>query len=162
FEKKVTTSVMRGPLVRMIIGKTTARIDLHELDTTRRPAAALLDALLQRQARAVDLDPVALAASQPLLARLNSLQRQSSLYKRDTGIDGLHLGFPFLLIRDSQNTRTRIAPLLLWPVKLQMELGNRGRIALAFDSEREEVRLNPALEALVGAEACKAWRRTAD
>ena len=162
FEKKVTTSVMRGPLVRMIIGKTTARIDLHELDTPRRPAAALLDALLQRQTRAVDLDPVALAASQPLLTRLNSLQRQSSLYKRDTGIDGLHLGFPFLLTRDSQNTRTRIAPLLLWPVKLQMELGSRGRIALAFDSEREEVRLNPALEALVGVEACKAWRRTAD
>lgn len=163
FEKKVVTTVLRGPLVRMQIGKTTARIDLHELDTERRPAAALLDALLQRQARTVALDPAAFAANPLLEQRLHGLHRQSSLYKRDTGIDGLHLGFPFLLTREARgNTRPRIAPLLLWPVKLQLELGSRGQASLAFDSEREEVRLNPALEALVGPEAFKAWCRTAD
>lgn len=163
FEKKIATTVLRGPLVRMSIGKTTARIDLRELDTERRPAPALLDALLQRQARAITLDPEAFAANPLLEQRLHGLHRQSSLYKRDTGIDGLHLGFPFLLTRDARgNTRTRIAPLLLWPVKLQLELGSRGQASLAFDSEREEVRLNPALEALVGVEACKVWRRTAD
>ncbi|MCD9127658.1 AAA domain-containing protein [Luteimonas fraxinea] len=163
FEKKVATAVLRGPLVRMQLGKSTARIDLHELDTERRPAPALLDALLQRQSRTIALDPTAFAANPLLEQRLHGLHRQSSLYKRDTGIDGLHLGFPFLLTRDARsNTRTRIAPLLLWPVKLQLELGSRGQAALAFDSQREEVRLNPALEALVGTEACRAWRSTAD
>ncbi|TQM03689.1 superfamily I DNA and/or RNA helicase [Pseudoxanthomonas sp. 3HH-4] len=163
FEKKITTSVMRGPLVRMTIGKTTGRVDVRELDTARRPAAALLDALLQRQAKAIEVDPAAFSGNLQMEQRLHALHRQSSLYKRDTGIDGLHLGFPFLLTRDARgNTRTRIAPLLLWPVKLHLELGTRGQVSLAFDSEREEVRLNPALEALVGVDACKAWRRTAD
>lgn len=163
FEKKISTTVMRGPLVRMSIGKTTARIDIAELDAERRPAQALLDALLQRQAQALVLDPVVFADNPSLAQRLHGLHRQSSLYKRDTGIDGLYLGFPFLLTRDARsNTKTRIAPLLLWPIKLQLELGSRSQASLAFDSEREEVRLNPALEALVGIETCKAWRRATD
>ncbi|MBF2945220.1 DUF4011 domain-containing protein, partial [Pseudomonas aeruginosa] len=153
FEKKVVAAVMRGPLVRMSIGKSTPRIDLNELDSARRPAAALLDHLLQRNARAVSLDPDSFLANPQLEVRLNALSRQSSLYKRDTGIDGLYLGFPFLLNRDPRGTtRTRIVPLLLWPLKLQLEVGSRGQVALAFDGEREEVRLNPALESLLGPE----------
>lgn len=163
FEKKVVTAVMRGPLVRMSIGKTTARIDLNELDSERRPAAALLDHLLQRNARSVGLDPACFLANPQLESRLNALYRQSSLYKRDTGIDGLYLGFPFLLNRDPRGTtRTRIVPLLLWPLKLLLEVGSRGQVALAFDGEREEVRLNPALESLLGPEPCKHWRKAAD
>ncbi len=157
FEKKVVTAVMRGPLVRMSIGKTTARVDL--LDSERRPAAALLDHLLLRNARSVSLDPESFLANSQLESRLHALQRQSSLYKRDTGIDGLYLGFPFLLSRDARgNSRPRIVPLLLWPVKLMAEVGSRAQVALAFDSEREEVRLNPALESLL----CKPWRKTAE
>ncbi|SEI19544.1 primosomal replication protein N'' [Pseudomonas asplenii] len=163
FEKKVVTAVMRGPLVRMSIGKTTARVDLQELDSERRPAAALLDHLLLRNARSVSLDPESFLANSQLESRLHALQRQSSLYKRDTGIDGLYLGFPFLLSRDARgNSRPRIVPLLLWPVKLMAEVGSRAQVALAFDSEREEVRLNPALESLLGPEACKPWRKTAE
>lgn len=163
FEKKVVTAIMRGPLVRMSIGKTTARVDIQELDSERRPAAALLDHLLQRNARSVSLDPESFLSNLQLEGRLNALYRQSSLYKRDTGIDGLYLGFPFLLSRDTRsNTRTRVMPLLLWPVKLLLEVGSRGQVAIAFDGEREEVRLNPALEGVLGPEACKRWRKTAD
>ncbi|QJI29218.1 DUF4011 domain-containing protein [Pseudomonas sp. ADAK18] len=163
FEKKVSSAVMRGPLVRMSIGKTTARVDLQELHSERRPAAALLDHLLQRNAQSVPLDAAIFADNPGLEQRLNSLSRQSSLYKRDTGIDGLYLGFPFLLTRDPRGTtRTRIAPLLLWPVKLQLEVGSRGQVSLVFDSEREEVRLNPALEGMLGIDGCKAWRQAAD
>ncbi|WP_296268505.1 AAA domain-containing protein [Pseudomonas sp. UBA6562] len=163
FEKKVVSAVMRGPLVRMAIGKTTARVDLNELHSERRPAPALLDHLLQRNARAVNLDPQTLQLDPGLAARLHGLHRQSALYKRDTGIDGLYLGFPFLLSRDARsNARPRIVPVLLWPLSLQLEVGQRGQAALAFDSEREEVRLNPALESVLGVEACKRWRATAD
>ena len=163
FEKKVVTAVMRGPLVRMSIGKTTARVDVNELNSERSPAAALLDHLLQRNANAVNLDPESFQLNSQLESRLHALYRQSALYKRDTGIDGLYLGFPFLLNRDARGTtRTRIIPLLLWPVKLQLELGSRGHAALAFDSEREEIRLNPALESVLGAETFKRWRKTTD
>ncbi|MVV47531.1 DUF4011 domain-containing protein [Pseudomonas sp. PB120] len=163
FEKKVVTAVMRGPLVRMSIGKTTARVDVNELNSERSPATALLDHLLQRNANAVNLDPECFQLIDRLESRLHALYRQSALYKRDTGIDGLYLGFPFLLNRDARGTtRTRIIPLLLWPMKLLLELGSRGHAALAFDSEREEVRLNPALESVLGAETFKRWRKTAD
>ncbi|WP_416057627.1 AAA domain-containing protein [Stenotrophomonas maltophilia] len=163
FEKKVVTAVMRGPLVRMSIGKTTARVDLRELDSTRRPAAALLDHLMQRNARAVAADPEAFERSPAVEQRLRSLLRQSTLYKRDTGIDGLYLGFPFLLSRDPRSTaRARIIPLLLWPVRLEMELAQHGLANLAFDGEREEVRINPALESIVGPDAFRRWQTSAD
>ncbi len=163
FEKKVAVAVLRGPLVRMRIGKTTARVDLRELDSERNPAPALLDHLLQRNTRQVTLDPSVFTADAMLEHRLHRLYRQAVLYKRDTGIDGLYLGFPFLLTRETRSTaRTRIAPVLLWPVTLVMEAGTHGLVSLAFDGEREEVRLNPALETLKGLEACKLWRKTAD
>ncbi|WP_322048086.1 AAA domain-containing protein [Paraburkholderia sp. J67] len=163
FEKKVATAVMRGPLVRMTIGKTTGRVDVHELHGERHSSTALIEHLVQRNVQAVSIDPAIFGANVTLEGRLNALYRQTSLYKRDTGIDGLYLGFPFLVYKDTRsNSRPRIAPVLLWPVKLLMELGTRGQVALAFDGEREEVRLNPALEGLLGRDAIKAWRAVAD
>lgn len=163
FEKKVVASVMRGPLVRLTIGKTTPRVDLFELGTPRTPAPALLDYILERNARVVTIDPAAFDRAEGSPAhRLQALERASQLYKRDTGIDGMHLGFPFLLVKDARaGTATRIAPLLLWPVKLHHEVGARAKVTLAFDSDREEVRLNPALDALVGTEAARALRQAA-
>jgi hypothetical protein len=163
FEKQIFTSVMRGPLVRMTIGKSTARVDLCELGTERIPAAVVLDHLLQRNQQSISLDPAAFAVPGTAEDRLHSLSRHTVLYKRDTGIDGMYLGFPFLLARDTKaSTKTRIAPLLLWPVRIHVELGNRRLASLAFDNDREEVRLNPAFEALIGVEAAKRWRKTAD
>jgi primosomal replication protein N'' len=164
FEKKIVASVMRGPLVRMTIAKTAPRVDLTELGTSRLDSAVLLDHLLQRNARFVTLDPAAFDRPDSSAgARLQSLERNSQLYKRDTGIDGLYLGFPFLLTKDSKaGTTTRIAPLLLWPVRVHHEVGTRGNAIIAFDGEREEIRLNPALETLLGPDTVKTWRKTAD
>lgn len=164
FEKKVVTSILRGPLVKMTIGKTTPRVDLSELQTSRFDAAALLDHVLNRNGRAVTLDPAALSSTESTTGpRLQSLERHAHMYKRDTGIDGTYLGFPFLLAKDARaSTTTRIAPVLLWPVKVRHEVGARGNASIAFDDDREEVRLNPALEALVGAEAMKLWRAACD
>jgi len=164
FEKRIVTSVMRGPLVRMTLGKTTARVDLAELRTARMDPAVLLDHLLLRGERAVTLDPAAFdAPTSSVEARLQSLERHSQLHKRDTGIDGLYLGFPFLLSRDAKTaSTTRIAPVLLWPARVHHELGSRGKVSVAFDNEREEVRLNPALEGLLGPEATARWRKAVD
>ncbi|MET3591811.1 hypothetical protein ABID26_001195 [Mesorhizobium shonense] len=160
FSKKVTGSILRGPLTRMVIGKTTPRVDLVELGTERRSAAALLDHLLARTERTEELDPAAFAASETLERRLRALHAHATLYKRDTGIDGLYLGFPFLLHRDDR-TRTKIAPILLWPVKVIPEVGNRGHASVVFDRDREEVRLNPAFEGMIGIEAARRWQDAA-
>ncbi len=163
FEKKVVASVMRGPLVRLTIGKTTPRVDLAELGTTRVAASGLLDHILERSSRLVAIDPAAFDRPEGSPRhRLQALERTSQLYRRDTGIDGMYLGFPFLLVKEARaGAATRIAPLLLWPVKLHHEVGARANVTLAFDSDREEVRINPALDALVGAEPAKAFRQAA-
>lgn len=163
FEKRISASVMRGPLVRMVIGKATARVDLAELGTARISSVAVVEHLFQRGPQSIDIDPVAFAGPGTTESRLQSLCRQSVLYKRDTGIDGLYLGFPFLLAREARSSvKTRIAPLLLWPVRIHMEVGTRGHVGLSFDNDREEVRLNPAIEGILGIEATKRWRKAAD
>jgi hypothetical protein len=163
FAKKVAGAVLRGPLARMTIGKSTPRVDMIELGSERSPASALLDQVLARTDRDVNIDPGVFAESDTLERRVRSLHAHAGLYRRDTGIDGLYLGFPFLLIRDSGgNARTRIAPVLLWPVRIKPEVGNRGHVSIGFDRDRDEVRLNPAFEGLIGIEATRRWQETAD
>ena len=163
FEKRISTAVMRGPLVRMTIGKATARVDLAELGTSRVSSESVLEHLLHRGQQPVTLDPMAFTVPGTTESRLQSLSRHTLLYKRDTGIDGLYLGFPFLLAREARaSVKTRIAPLLLWPIRIHSEVGNRGQVSLSFDNDREEVRLNPAIEGILGIEAAKKWRKVAD
>ncbi len=161
FSKKISGSILRGPLTRMTIGKTTPRLDIIELDTARRPATALLDHLLARTDRAESLDPAAFAKSETLERRLRALHHHSLLYKRDTGIDGLYLGFPILIHRDDRS-KPKIAPILLWPLKVVPEVGNRGHATVAFDRDRDEVRLNPAFEGIIGIEAARRWQEAAN
>ena len=74
-----------------------------------------------------------------------------------------YLGFPFLIMQEARaTTRPRIAPILLWPVRLVPEVGARGRISLSFDRDREEVRLNPAFETLLGMDQATRWREKAN
>jgi hypothetical protein len=153
FGKKIAVSVTHGSLARMNVGPRSPRIDLMAVDSVRRPAAVLLDHLLQRNARAVTLD-----INPDEAFRLRSLYFQSQIYRRDTGIDGLYLGFPFLRYREARNARPYVVPLLLWPVKLEMGTGSQQHFSLAFDDKREEIRLNPALESLLGEEGVKPWR----
>ncbi|MBY8823220.1 AAA domain-containing protein [Sphingomonas colocasiae] len=163
FARRITGSIMRGPLTRMVIGKTSSRIDLVELDSPRRPARALLDHLLLRNEQSVEIDPAPLAADPRLERRLRTLHSHATLYRRDTGINGLFLGFPFLTMQEARaTTRPRIAPVLLWPIRLVPETGSRGRVTLAFDRDREEVRLNPAFETLLGIDAAHAWQDKAN
>lgn len=162
FAKKISGSILRGPLTRMLIGKTTPRVDLVELGSDRRPASAVLDQILTRSDQATDIDPAVFLEPETLERRLRSLYAHSTLYRRDTGIDGLYLGFPFLLARDGRgNARTRISPILLWPVKIHPEVGNRGHVSVSFDRDRDEVRVNPAFEGLMGMEASRRWQEAA-
>ncbi len=163
YARRITASIMRGPLTRMVIGKTTARIDMTELNSPRRRASELLNHLLLRNDQPIDIDPAPLTDDPRIERRIRTLHSHATLYRRDTGIDGLYLGFPFLVMQEAKATvRPRIAPILLWPVKLHPEVGSRGRVTLAFDRGREEVRLNPAFETLLGIETAARWQAQAD
>ncbi len=163
FAARVTATVQRGPLTRMLIGKTTPRADLASLDSATMRAEELLRHLLSRNDQMVELDRGALRGDPSLESRLRSLHAHNLLYRRDTGIDGLYLAFPFVLIGDVTGRSTpRIAPVLLWPVKMRPEVGAAGRITIGFDRDREEVRLNPAFDGLLGPETTRRWRDAAD
>lgn len=163
FEQKVTLSIKRGPLARMTISKSSPRIDLIELGTERVPAQPILDRILDRSEQVINLDPAIISNNSILENRLRNLQNHATLYRRDTGIDGLYLGFPFLVTQPtSSKVRPRIAPVLLWPIKLTLAIGQRGMAALVFDHDREEVRVNPALEGFLGPENTRKWQDVAE
>jgi len=159
FAKRVSGAAQRGPLSRLTIGKTAARIDLTELNTERVPASVLLDRLLQRGDQYIEIDPAVFQDTPGLERRTRLLFSHATLYRRDTGIDGLYLGFPFLFMQEAGSTNMpRIAPVLLWPIRLRPVVGVSGRISVAFDREREEVRLNPALEGMLGSDVVERWQ----
>jgi hypothetical protein len=162
FEKRISAASRRGPLMRMTIGKTTPRVDFLDLAIDPKAAAAFLTKLIQRSGQAFSLDPLAFADENGPERRIRSLLNKTTQYQRDTGINGTYIGFPFLLQRaESEQTRPRLLPVMLWPVKLTGEIGRRGHFSLAFDSDRADVRVNPAFEGLYGVEGTARWRALA-
>ncbi len=164
FEKRVVNSVLRGPLVRLTVGKTSARIDLTELSTQKDEVESILNFVLDRSGVPKKINPQIFSENNVLEQRLRRLINQTTAYRRDTGIDTMYLGFPFVLMKESslEGRRPRIAPLLIWPIKLIQETGRNGNFTLGFDKEREEVRLNPALEGLLGASRYEKYKSLRD
>jgi primosomal replication protein N'' len=93
---------------------------------------------------------------------LRRLVSHAQTFRRDTGIDARYLGFPFVLVQMSETTKPRLAPVLLWPVAVEMQSGSARTATLMFDPQRDEVRLNPALEAVLGTETFGRWRTARD
>jgi hypothetical protein len=162
FERKVSASVLQGPLVRMAIGKTTPRVDLTELASEVAVAKGILQGVLERHERKHQIPGEAFEQESNPGMRLRRLQNHTQKYLRDTGLDGLYLGFPFLILNDRPKYRKpRLAPVLLWPVKLEGTPGNYDVVTLAFDTDRDEVRLNPAFEGLLGKTPASDWAEAA-
>ncbi len=144
FESKIALSIKRGPLARMTVTKTSDRIDLCELGSEVKLASQLLEAVVERGAGSAQIHPAASQATPGLEGRLRRLTQRASQYKRDTGIDCLYLGFPFILHQPlASEVKPRIAPLFLWPIKV-------AGANIAADRERE-VLLNPALDGFLKA-----------
>jgi hypothetical protein len=160
FESKVTYSIKRGPLARMTISRSAAKLDLIELGSPRASAKALLGGILAKAEREQRFDPQVFIDTPEIEMRLRRLYSHALMYQRDTGINGLYLGFPFVVLSPSGTTiLPRIAPILLWPIKLFAQPGRRDTYAIAFDSERDEIRLNPALESFLGESTIADWKR---
>jgi serine/threonine protein kinase len=163
FEKKVSGSVLRGPLVKMTIGKTTPRIDITELGLELKDASSILERILAKSERQSVVLPQIFENEPNPEHRLRRLENHSAAYQRDTGVNGLCLGFPFVVLNDQPTKRQpRLAPVLLWPVTLKSSVGQRDQFSVAFDSVRDEVRLNPAFDGMLGNERAKDWREAAN
>jgi primosomal replication protein N'' len=163
FEKRINVSVSRGALARMTITKTSPRIDVTELGTQRESSARLLDQLLERSDLGITLDPSLFADNEGLEHRLRTLVSRAELLRRETGINGLYMGFPFILTQPrGEAVKPRIAPVLLWPIKIGTEVGQRALFTIGFDRDREEVRINPALQNLFTPQELAKWELARD
>ena len=149
YEKKIIYASSRGPLVRLIISTHSARIDITELETPFKPSEKLLQQIINRSSNVETVDPIAFSENHLLERRTRRMLLKAANFKRDTGLDSLYLGFPFLVSQSKSKHRPRILPILLWPVYLK--LSNRGaqRLDIAFDKFNSEVRINPALSSVL-------------
>ncbi|HDN2510241.1 TPA: DUF4011 domain-containing protein [Providencia rettgeri] len=163
FNQKLTAVTQRGNLVRMRLTPNTGRIDLTECDSAVRRASTLLEHLLNRKKGLITIDSDMLLQRKGVNSRLRMLQADTQLYQRDTGINGMYLGFPFLVLNTQPNQiKPRIAPLFLWPISMQSAIAQQSPIQLNFDHERGAVRLNPALASFVGIPAMSQWQGALD
>ncbi len=162
YAARVELQIRRGPLSRMRIGTSSSLIDAVELDPDSDLPHSIVNRVVDRSGTAVDIATRRVVEEPSFASRIRRLVNRASLFKRDTGIDGLYMGFPFAVFRTrSRITRPRIAPILLWPVKLTAEVGG-ARFRVSFDVDRDEVRLNPALEGYLGPEETARWSEAAD
>lgn len=163
FAQKLISVTQRGNLVRMRLTATAGRVDLTECAGSNQNAEKLLAHLINRKSRSIAIDSDLLLQRKGVNARLWTLQSDTQLYQRDTGINGMYLGFPFLLLNTQPNKiKPRIAPLFLWPVSILSSELQRGPVELAFDNDRAAVRINPALANFVGIPAVNAWQDALD
>ncbi len=146
FNKKIEYATSRGPLVRLSISTRSSRIDLFELGTILKPAEVLISHIINRSSRMEDLDPLPFSKIPYLQLRMHRMAMIAEDMKRDTGLDTLYMGFPFIINQYKKTSRPKILPLILWPISISQSFIRRQNYgAIAFDKSRGEIRLNPAL-----------------
>ncbi len=153
YEKKIIYASSRGPLVRLIISTNSARIDITELGTLFKPSEKMLQRIINRSSSTETVDPVAFSENHLLERRARRMLLKAANFKRDTGLDSLYLGFPFLVNQGNLKHRPRILPILLWPVSLTLSSRGTPRMDIAFDKLNGEVRINPALSSVLDGDA---------
>jgi hypothetical protein len=149
FQRRLLASIQHGPLARFAIGKTTRRIDITELHTQGTPALALLQAVIERGALLRQVDPDALT-DRTRDQRLRRMLQDALKYRRETGINPLYFGYPFLAVRDDkpgEAAKTRLLPILLWPAQIIAAQN----VQIGFDSGRDDgMKVNPAIDGILG------------
>lgn len=145
FEKKVVYASSRGPLVRLIISKNSARIDLKELGTNLKSSQRLVQSIISRSTDIENIDPIAFSKNVLLGGRTRRMLLKAANFRRDTGLDSLFMGFPFLVAQHKMTHRPRLLPILLWPITLDLRQRASTSLKIGFDFAQGEIRLNPAL-----------------
>lgn len=155
-QKKILSNLQRGPLVKLIIGRSASRIDVTDLGE-RSAAQTLIERALSRDDQPLSLSTVSTTETREKFDRLKRIAKAADLYRRETGVSALVLAFPLVTFDDRSLTGAssiRIAPLALWPLKLKVQ---GGLVSISYDGERDP-EINPALERVLGVAAANAWR----
>jgi very-short-patch-repair endonuclease len=82
-------------------------------------------------------------------ALTNGLARTAEAFKRETGVRSLWLAYPLFYARITDNmgdSKNILAPIFLWPIKIEAPLQIQGRIIISRDEESGGPKYNKALD----------------
>lgn len=154
--RRVLASIQRGALVQM---RATAKVaDLSAIEAGAAQGQ-IVDAIVTRTDSLARLPITGLPAA--LVARISNLLKGARDYQRETGLQALYLAYPVLTLKENKGdgVRSRIAPLLFWPVRLEVATGAQGEVTIGYDNASgRDVELNPALETILGPHALPTWQ----
>jgi primosomal replication protein N'' len=154
-QKKILSNLQRGPLVKLMIGRSASRIDVTDLGE-RAVAETLIERTLSRNDQPLNLNAVVTVETREKIDRLKRIAMAADVYRRETGVSALVLAFPIITFDDRTLTGAssiRIAPLALWPLKIKVQAG---QVSISYDGERDP-EANPALERVLGTATAIAW-----
>lgn len=155
-QKKILVGVQRGPLVKLQIGRSATRIDLMDLGGAE-VARTILDRAVKRDEQLVLLAP-STGRGDERLDKLKRIAQRSNLHQRETGVSALVVAWPLIgFVDKSLNGAAsfRLAPLILWPIRLRSD---QGRAGIEFDTARDP-EMNPALDRVLGEDVAARWRQ---
>lgn len=152
-ERRIMSAINQGPLVSLRVTRNTTSLDLQELGSVLLSSEEILQQLLLQKTDAIKLDSEIFQKDPLLDRRIRGLIQKTTGFKRDTGKHGLFLGFPFIAMKnvsaDGSRTKIRIAPILLFPVRMDAQIGATGKVSIFSCPDSDEVRLNPALTGIL-------------
>lgn len=152
-ERRIMATINQGPLVLLRVTRSSSTLDILELGSAQQSSQTILEQLLERSASIIELSPEVFESTPSLERRIRGLVQKTTTFRRDTGKHSLFLGFPFVVLRtrtnDDTKTKLRVAPVLLFPVRIDAEIGSKGKVSLASSHDRDEIRLNPALSGIL-------------
>lgn len=163
YQKRISLLAQKGPLGRMLVNKSNSRVDLATIEGAKSTGSSILENLINRTSAPLKISKDSLEKNPDLEKKLRRLKNQANSYKKDTGIDSLFLGFPFLIMQDghpdAKAVAPSIAPILLWPIKIDLESSEK--VSIYFQDHQKDVQLNPALTSLIRDDELQQWKKTA-
>ncbi len=169
FHKRLLAAVNRSSLLKATVSRTGRLLDAFRLESvepglSRRVLQSVVDGQpavpLKLQLRCSHSEPPPNQSDErrtesPEERRVREhraiydsldrrMRRTADLIKRETGVHSLWLGYPLLyLVNDAD--QWILAPVFLWPISVQPDLRQEGRVLIGRDAEAGPAKFNRAM-----------------
>ena len=142
FQQRLNAATRRSPLLALQLSRHGRVLDCAALGQVRPGLGEeTVQGILARKPVRVDL-----AQEDELYTLLDRrIRRHAELTQRESGVHCLWLGYPLLALRAGDETV--LAPLLLWPARIEPDYQREGRLRIDAAKHAGGVRLNSVLHA---------------
>ena len=155
--ERLHQSARRSGLLYAFPTRTIKRLDITKLEIVSPDLPAeLVEKLIKSENGKVQFDVEISSRDErrnDLIALYhtlrNGLARTAEAFKRETGVRSLWLAYPLfhILSREDEDRRSSIlAPVFLWPIKVETPLNMQGRVVIRRDEEAGGPKYNKGLD----------------